>query len=113
MTCPSLPDGFETLEPFAARWAISGTAERAALRADSSPAEREAFFNAGFALVERALEYLDARALPALSPGEERLMNLLLSLAHVAQAVETQGPDEPKGTASRARMLITRSAADG
>ena len=43
---------------------------------------------------------------------EERLMNLLLSLCHVAQAVEIQGDDEPKHALGRQHMKITRASAD-
>lgn len=113
MTAPTvLPDGFAALEPFVAGWAIAGTANRAARRSASSAEEREAFFTAASPLLDPALSYLDSRALGVLSPAERRLMNLMLSLAHVALAVEIQGPDETPSAASRDRMRITRSSAD-
>ena len=107
-----LPSQFAALEPFVARWAISGTAQRAALRIASTPEEREAFFAAAEPLAEAALGYLDERRLDALAPEEARLMDLMLSLAHVALAVEIQGPDEVPSGPWRERMRITRSAAD-
>jgi selenocysteine lyase/cysteine desulfurase len=107
-----LPDGFAALEPFVARWAVAGTAQRAELRRASVPEEREAFFTAAAPLLDRALDYLDGQSLAQLSVRDERLMNLMLSLAHVAMAVEIQGPDEAKSVAWRERMRITRSAAD-
>ena len=108
----TLPEGFAVLEPFVARWAIPGTSERAALRGASSPEEREAFFAAAAPLLDRALDHLDARPLGQLSSADELLMNLMLALAHVAMAVEIQGPDEVKSAPWRERMRITRSPAD-
>ncbi|GGC13046.1 hypothetical protein GCM10011494_34890 [Novosphingobium endophyticum] len=109
---PTLPHEFAVLEPFTERWAINGSANRAALRTSSTAEEREAFFAAADPLLDRALEYLDARALCELSQDEMRLMELMLSLAHVALAVEIQGPDEPKSAQWRDRMRITRSPAE-
>lgn len=107
-----LPDGFETLEPFAARFAIGGTANRAELRGTTSPAERAAFHAAARNLVGPALERLDAKRLDELDEAERRLLDLCLSFAHVALAVEVQGPDEARHAALRERMRITRSPAD-
>ena len=42
----------------------------------------------------------------------KRLMDLMLTLAHIALAVEIQGPDEIKSAPSRDRTRIIRSAAD-
>jgi hypothetical protein len=112
MTDTSLPSGFSALEPFVARWSVAGTANRAALRGATSYEERQAFFDAATPLLEQGLDYLDGRPLSELSAPEQRLMDIFLSLAHVAQAVETQGPDEAKGAASRQKMRITRSPAD-
>lgn len=108
----TLPPEFAALEAFAGRWAVRGSANRAALRTASAPDEREAFFTAAGPLLDRALEYLDARSLNAFTPAEARLMDLMLSLAHVALAVEIQGPDEAKSVKWRDRMRITRSPAD-
>lgn len=107
-----LPKGFEALEPFAAQWAIAGTAARAAQRSASSAKEREAFFAAASPLLDTALGHLDARPLGAFTPPEQRLMDLMLALAHVALAVEIQGPDEAGSARWRDRMRIDRSTAD-
>ena len=112
MTGALLPGDFAVLEPFAARWAIAGSAERAALRGTSSAEERQAFFEAAGPLLEPVLDYLDARPLAGLDTAEQRLMAMMLSLAHVAQAVEIQGPDESGGVRWRERMRITRAPAD-
>ena len=107
-----LPEGFAVLEPFIDRWALRSTAERAARRSDSTPEERAEFFAAAGPVMNAALDYLDARSLDGLTPAEQRLMDLILALAHVALAVEIQGPDEVKSTPSRDRMRISRSTAD-
>lgn len=108
----NLPEGFAELEPFVEAWGIDGSANRAAKRSSSTPEEREAFFSAASPLMEKALDYLDERPLNELSSSEECLMNLMLSLAHIAPAVEIQGPDEIKSAPWRDRMRITRSSAD-
>jgi hypothetical protein len=111
-TAHPLPPEFAALEPFTERWAVRGSANRAALRTASTPEEREAFFAAATPLLDRALEYLDARQLNAFTSAETRLMDLMLSLAHIALAVEIQGPDEAKSAQWRDRMRITRAPAD-
>jgi hypothetical protein len=108
----SLPKGFQSLEPFVARFAIEGTANRAALRAAAPADERAAFHGAARDLVAPALDLLDKKPLDALDPAERRLLALCLSFAHVALAVELQGPDEDRHAEMRAYMRITRSPAD-
>lgn len=108
----ALPPGFDALETFVVTWAIDGTANRAARRSASTPDEREAFFAAASPLLDRALEHLDGRPIDSLPPADQLLMNLMLSLAHVALAVEIQGPDEVRSAPWRDRMRIDRSPAD-
>lgn len=108
----SLPSGFAGLEPFVQRWALGTTAERAARRSASTHEERDAFFTAASPLLDTALGHLDARSLDELAPADQRLMNLMLALAHVALAVEIQGPDEDKSAPWRDLMRIQRSTAD-
>ena len=107
-----LPDGFAGLEPYVARFAISGTANRAQLRADTSAEERAEFYVAAKDLVPPALDLLDTRPLDGFSEAEQRLMNLALAFAHIALAVEIQGPDEARHAGLRAHMKIVRSTAD-
>ena len=109
---PMLPPGFDALEPFVAQWAIAGASARAAQRSASSPEEREAFFAVAAPLLDSALGYLDRRRLSAFTHAERRLMDLMLSLAHVALAVEIQGPDEAVSARWRDRMRIDRSTSD-
>ncbi|MBW8752920.1 MAG: hypothetical protein JF595_02020 [Sphingomonadales bacterium] len=108
----TLPAGFERLEPFAARFAVAGTANRAQLRGDTSAAEREAFHAAAKDLIAPALDLLDRKPLDALDDSERRLLNLALSFSHIALAVEIQGPDEERHAELRQYMRITRSPAD-
>lgn len=107
-----LPPGFEALEPFVEIWALTTTAQRAAQRSASSPEERAAFFAAAAPLLDPALTLLDTGPLAEHSPQERRLMDLMFALAHVALAVEIQGPDEIKSAPWRDRLRVTRSATD-
>jgi hypothetical protein len=108
----TLPAGFETLEPFVARFALAGTANRAQLRNDSTREEREAFHAAAKDLIAPALDLLDRKPLDQLDESEQRLLNLALAFSHIALAVEIQGPDEERHARLRAYMRITRSPAD-
>lgn len=107
-----LPEGFAALAPFVDDWAIEGSAARMQQRLDSTAQQREAFFNAGKDLVPAALELLDGKPVRDFDPAEQRLMNLVLSLAHVAQAVEIQGDDEPFHARYARYITITRASAD-
>jgi hypothetical protein len=106
-----LPAEFAALEPFAAQWAISGSVARAAARGKSTAAEREAFYAAAKDLLTPALAYLDARKLDQFNAAETRLMDMMLSLAHVALAVEGLGDDEPRHATMRQHMHIIRTPA--
>lgn len=109
----SLPEGFAALEPFVARFCVTGTANRAALRGEAGAEERAAFHAAARDLVGPALDLLDKKPLDGLDAAEQRLLTLCLSFAHVALAVELQGPDEERHAELRDYMRITRSPADG
>jgi hypothetical protein len=107
-----LPSGFEALEPFADAWAVERADNRLKRRLKSSAAERVAFFNAGQDLVAAGLAHLDKKPLSQLDAKEQRLMHLLLTFAHIALAVETQGDDEPKHAEGARHFTITRAPAD-
>lgn len=107
-----LPEGYEALEPFAADWALPTAADRAAKRGDSTPDERKAFYDATLPLAGATLTALDAKPLEELSEQEQRLLNLLLTFAHVSLAVEVQGEAEAQHAFWRSRMQITRAPAD-
>lgn len=107
-----LPEGFAALEPFANAWAVEGSACRDACRSSSSEEERQAFYDAAKDLLAPALAYLDTRPLGAFEACEQRLMDMMLSLAHVSLAVELQGDDEPRHATYRRHMRLTRTPAD-
>lgn len=108
----ALPPGFESLEPFVEHWAVDGTANRDARRSTSSGKQRTAFYAAMQPLTEVALALLDAKPLAQHDSAERNLMNLCLSLAHVAMAVEAHGDAEPGHALHREAMRITRAVAD-
>jgi len=107
-----LPDGYAALEPYVADWAIASTSRRAERRGTSTPAERQAFFDAVSPLAAQALAELDRKTLAQLDDREQRLLYLMLSFAHVSQAVEVQGEAEAEHARWRAHMKITRAPAD-
>ena len=107
-----LPAGFEALEPFAAAWAIAGADKRAERRMTSSEAERIAFFDAAKGLLAPALARLDEKRLGDFDEKEECLMHLMLTLAHVAFAVEVQGDHEARHVLGARHVRITRAPAD-
>jgi hypothetical protein len=107
-----LPEGYEPLEPFAADWALPTAAKRATKRGASTPEQRKAFYGAALPLAGGALTALDAKPLEALSEAEHRLLNLLLTFAHISLAVEVQGEAEEQHAVWRNRMQITRAPAD-
>ncbi len=107
-----LPQGYEALEPFVDQWAIAGTAKREQRRSESRAAERVAFFNVSKDMVDRALTELDRKPLNRFDEKDNRLMNLMLSFAHVAIAVEVQGSAEAEHARYRQHMIITRTPAD-
>lgn len=107
-----LPGGFESLEPFVATWAIDGANARADQRGAAPAQACVAFYAAAKDLLIPALDYLDARPLQSHDEREKRLMQLMLSLAHVSLTQEVQGDDEPRHAGFRAHMPITRAPAD-
>lgn len=112
MSDSRLPAGFEALEPFATGWAIEGANNRLQRRLTSSESERIAFFEVARVLLPAALEHLDKKPLPQFDVREQRLMNLFLTFAHVALAVEIQGDHEPGHAEGARHITITRAPAD-
>ena len=106
-----LPEGFAALEPFVVQWALPGSAARAALRGSSTPQDRAAFYEVASGELVRALDYLDAKGLSGLDDADQRLLDLMLSLGHVALAVEQQKDAEGQHARYRAHMHITRTPA--
>lgn len=107
-----LPEAYSQLEPFAAQWALPTTAQRTMERSNSTPEARQAFYDALSPIAAGVIDELDAKPLEALSDAEKRLLDMILAYAHVALAVEIQGPEEAWHRQWRDRMVVTRSPAD-
>jgi len=111
-TDTSLPPGFAALEPFVSAWAIAGANDRLRARLSSREADRVAFFDVAKDLLAPALGYLDKKPLAGLNDQDQRLLRLLLSMAHIALAVEIQGDDEPMHAEGARYLTITRAMSD-
>jgi hypothetical protein len=86
-----LPAGFEALEPFVADWALGDAVRRMAKRQASGIEEIRRFYAAMLPLGEAALAHLRQFQLGELPAQSETLLELMLSLAEVAPAVEWYG----------------------
>lgn len=82
-----LPSAFADLESWAA-WSLPTEAQRSARRQSVGFAEIEAFYHAMLARIDAALAHLNQSPVDTLPEAEQRLMDLCLSLAEVAPAVE-------------------------
>jgi len=109
---PTLPAAFSALQPFVTQWGGRSLSQRDTARLESTPAGRQAFYDAAGALAPAALDYLDRQPLDRLDDGDRALMNMMLSLIHVALAVELQGADEHIHARGAAMMPIVRGHAD-
>lgn len=113
MTTEQLPPGFETLEPFVEHWAVDSADDRLKRRLNSSESERVAFFNAAKDRLQDGLTHLDKKPFDEYDDDENRLMQLFLSIAHIALAVEVQGDAEPKHAEGARHMTITSAPSSG
>lgn len=84
---PLLPDEFADLERFI-EWSLATERERNAKRLASSMEEITNFYETMVPRTEGILEYLDRFELGKLPEREQRLLNLTLALAEIANAVE-------------------------
>ncbi|HUY20038.1 MAG TPA: hypothetical protein VNE82_17440 [Candidatus Binataceae bacterium] len=82
-----LPDEFADLEPFI-EWSLPTERARNAKRLASSMEEITKFYQAMLPRTEKILEYLDRFELGKMPEREQRLMDLTLGFAEVANAVE-------------------------
>jgi hypothetical protein len=83
----TLPERFVHLEKFLP-WALNSERERSRKRLDSSMEEIGEFYDALLNEAETILEYLNGFSLAEMPQAEQNLLNLTLSLAEVANAVE-------------------------
>ena len=83
----ALPADFAALEPFG-DWILATERERYAKRLASSMAEMQAFYDAAFPELDRALAHLDRFPLDDLPVRETDLLNLMKSVVMVSFPVE-------------------------
>jgi len=82
-----LPPQFDYLARFAG-WALDSERARNRKRLASSMQEIKEFYDVMLSCVDEALEHLNRFSLDAMPVAERNLLNLTLSLAEVANAVE-------------------------
>jgi hypothetical protein len=82
-----LPAEFGALEPFG-EWVLPTEPERYAKRLASLMEEMQAFYDAAFPLLGRAMAHLDTFGLHELPDAERNLMYLMYSLIMVSFPVE-------------------------
>lgn len=109
---PQLPQGFEQLQRFVGFWGADTLAGRDGARLASTAEQRRDFYDIAGTFAPSALDSLQGKAPSDFTEGERKLMNLLLSLTHVALAVELQGEEEPVHAFGARMMPITRGHAD-
>lgn len=101
-----LPNQFEDLEPFI-EWALPTERERNSKRVESTMPAIKAFYDAMLPRTRAIIAHLDKFPLNEMSVRETRLMNLLLSLAEVANAVEIfRQPTVIDGYDSRRTIMV-------
>ena len=83
----SLPKDFEDLESWSG-WCLATMIERRDRRAGSSMEEIQAFYDAVLPRLEDILAHLSVTRLDQMDSKSEALMNLSLTLAEMAPAVE-------------------------
>lgn len=83
-----LPTEFESLTPFAAKWALPTQDERQSTRLHASAADLRAFYDAMLPHMESALAYVDTFPLGQLPEESAALYRMMLSMAEVAPHVE-------------------------
>jgi hypothetical protein len=102
---------FTALAPFS-DWAGMDAAARDQLRTNTTPEQRQKFYNAMTPNIGAVLAHLDAMPLAEHDAAQTMLMRMCLTYAHIAQAIEVQGPDEAKHAINRRRLPILACPAD-
>lgn len=87
----TLPKPFETLEPFAEKWALPTQNQRQRQRIGSSRGELKAFYDAILPLISDIITYADRFPLGQLPPEAQPVFNMALSLAEIAPHIELYG----------------------
>lgn len=103
-TVPSLPPGFEDLEPFIPEWGALETQHERYQRRQELPMERiQAYYDVVAPRLPAIFDHLDSFTYgEPLPPSEALLLRLVMGMSEVAQAVELYGqptfPHLPKGS---------------
>lgn len=100
----TLPEGFEDLAAFL-DWAQPTEVGRNERRWSATMEESQLFYDTMLKRAPDALDYLDQFALDALTPSQQRLLNLCLALAECAITVEMYGEPNPKYVFPIARFV--------
>ena len=93
----SLPETFAELEPFI-DWALVTEAERTHKRQTADMAEIRAFYEAMIPQMPNIIDYLNQFPLETMPANAQQLMNMTLSLAEIAPAVELFGKQREDDT---------------
>jgi hypothetical protein len=99
-----LPEPFAALEPFAAVWSLPTEIDRHERRRASSMETLRDFYDAMLPRMSEILGYLETRPPDDLSAKDRRLMQLTLSLAEIAPAVELFGSPTIKDAVDSCRF---------
>lgn len=86
-----LPPAFSELSDLVAGWALTDSTARLEKRLETPAADIKAFYERMLPHAPGALAYLAEKQLGALTPAEEALLKLMLSLAEMGPAVEWYG----------------------
>jgi hypothetical protein len=106
----NLPEEFRELEPFVPYWAVNTSQERIARRSEASMEAMKLFYDAMLLRGEEILSYIERSPLDQLPPESELLFKLMLSLAHVAMAVEIHGQPRAPNSPYPNGLRITQGA---
>ncbi|WP_295224601.1 hypothetical protein [uncultured Brevundimonas sp.] len=107
---PTLPAGFEALEPYVEVWARDDFQSRFEARFTSDMDAIREFYDQMQPRADDALRFLESLPLEALPPEAERLFKLLMALAHVAVSVERHGQPGPKGVGWPTTLRVTQGS---
>lgn len=98
MADPALPSRFSHLQFLADEWSLPSERDRQLRRAASTIEELDTVFATLSGEIVAMLDYLNARDFDALTAEETNLLNLALSLAEIAPAVQIfRTPGNPDG----------------
>ncbi|MEC3911891.1 hypothetical protein U5A82_15860 [Sphingobium sp. CR2-8] len=103
-----LPPGFEDLAPFLGYWNQPDCQARFVARFESDMDGIRSFYDAITPRADAALAELERFEITALPPAHQNLYGLLMSLAHVAVAVERYGQPRPKSVTWPTTLTVTQ-----